>query len=727
MARIIIVSNRLPVTIKKSPDGFTYSRSIGGLATAMQSVHQSEGSLWVGWCGMVNEELDTNDREKLTDILRHDYKCIPLFLSQRQIEVFYNSFSNKTVWPLFHYFPLLSEYDEEYWDGYWEVNEIFMHTLEPVIRDTDIIWIQDYHLMLLPGMIRKNFPAAKIGFFLHIPFPSFEIFRLLPWRKELLQGILGADLIGFHTYDYVRHFLSSVRRLLFLDVSLSSITTDHRDAKADAFPLGVDFDRYRRSGDDSDVQKNIGLFRKKLAQTRIILSVDRLDYTKGIPSRLHAYQLFLEQYPQYKEKITLILIAAPSRIQVHTYQEIKQQIEQLVSLINGKHGTVGWTPVQYFFRSFGYLELTALYHCADILLVTPLRDGMNLVAKEYMAARQDHRGIAVISETTGAASEFNEALVVNPNNTREIADALHRALSMPPEERRRRAGAVNHRLERYDVKRWAGEFLQKLDHVIDHRQRMWMNKIDDTDLQLLSQRYHDAQDRLFILDYNGTLVEFSDQPLPDEGLYKLLDELVRDTGNDVVIVSGSNRRSMDDWFGSLEVHLVAEQGAWIRRKGKAWAPLVTHQNNDWKDAVRPLLEIQTDRTPGSFITERYHALLWQYDRCTPELANVRIAELRESLLGVDEHLSVRVYEDTRTVELQESAISKARAVSRWLSRSSYDFILAAGNDLSDEDIFATLPGNAFSIRVGHGHTDANYVIQSPHETRHMLQEIIKQS
>ncbi len=720
MSRILIVANRLPVQIRRESGGFSYTPGIGGLATGLASVHARRGCLWIGWCGIPGEELSQSEKAEIERTLRREHGCVPVFLSRAQIDVFYRGFSNKTLWPLFHYFTTLAEFSQHCWCGYRDVTAAFLDVLRPHMGQDDTVWVHDYHLMLLPGMIRRELAAARIGFFLHTPFPSYEVFRLLPWRAELLRGILGADLIGFHTYDYVRHFLSSTRRLLLMDTSMGYIAVDGRVVKADAFPMGIDYRRYSQSSNNPAVQDAIERLETRVQNTTAVLSVDRLDYTKGIPSRLEAYRTFLERYPQWKEAITLILIAAPSRTHVNTYQHLRTEIERQVGALNGEHGTIGWTPVQYFFRTFDFVELTALYHLADILLVTPVRDGMNLVAKEYMAARRDHKGIVIISETAGTASELGEALVVNPYDTNQVAESLHRALIMPQRERMLRSTAIQRRLQRYDVDRWARDFLDKMDMVYHRRMRDWAKRPSDDQHEALLDSYRHAHRRLLLFDYNGTLVPFSDEPVHDPFVRTLLADLGRDGHNEVIVVSSSDRHLLAKRFGDIGVYLVAEQGAWLREPHGRWQPLIANRDQEWKASIRPMLELHTDRTPGSRITEKPFSIAWHYRRCEPELAAVRVSELCEELHDLGDHLGVNHYEDTKVVEIRQSGIDKGRAVSRWLSGAAFDFMLAVGNDSSDEDLFAILPRGAYTFRVGYGHTAARFVLHDTDEVRGLL-------
>ena len=367
-----------------------------------------------------------------------------------------------TVLSLFHYGPLYAVYSKDLWQAYERVNEAFVEAVVEVAKDGDIIWVHDYHLMLLPKLIRERLPKATIGFFLHIPFPSFETFRLLPWRKQILNGLLGADLIGFHTYDYTRHFLDSVHRLLGYEAVTGLITTTDQISKTDAFPMGIDYERFSSTARGRIVHAQISKFRRRLGDRKVILSIDRLDYTKGIPQRLEAFNLFLTRNPQYRDRLVLIIVVVPSRTRVGQYALLKKQVDELIGQINGSDGPICWTPILYLYRSLLFPLLFSLYSMADVALVTPLRDGMNLIAKEYIATKTDGKGVLVLSETTGAAKELGEAIIINVNNQEEIAQALEEALAMPEEEQIERNRILQKRLERYNVVRWADESINAL-------------------------------------------------------------------------------------------------------------------------------------------------------------------------------------------------------------------------------------------------------------------------
>lgn len=464
MRKLIIVSNRLPVSVRKRHGALDYVRSVGGLATGLASLSASgdlEGHQWVGWPGVAHEDVTRKQRQAIADHLSEDH-CHPVFLSRSIIRGYYQGFSNKTVWPLFHYFPQYAEFEETHWEGYRKANEVFCDAVLETAQPGDWVWIHDYHLMLLPELLRRREAGLKIGFFLHIPFPAFELFRVLPWREQLLHGLIGADLVGFHTKGYRDHFLDTASRILGLHSDGKQLLYKERAIDAGVFPMGIDYEKFANAAEDPAIENRAARIRKKVGDRKIILSVDRLDYTKGIIKRLEAFDDFLSRYPEYKEKVTLIAIATPSRSRVDQYMRLREQLEGLVGHINGRHGAVGWVPVWYMYRSEPFERLAALYSIADVALVTPLRDGMNLIAKEVLAARADGKVVLILSEMAGAASELREALIVNPQNHRAIVRAMRRALDMPVDEQIERCRTMQARLKVHTIERWGQAFLEAL-------------------------------------------------------------------------------------------------------------------------------------------------------------------------------------------------------------------------------------------------------------------------
>ncbi len=725
MGKIIFISNRLPVTIARGKNRFKYQKSIGGLATGLKSYHEQANSVWVGWPGLLEEDTNRHEKNNITKTLRQSYHCLPVFLSREDYELYYHGFSNETIWPLFHYFSEKTLYDAKTWEAYQKVNRQFYQAVEPIIEPGDVVWIHDYQLMLLPKLIKDAHPDTQVGFFLHIPFPSYEVFRQLIWREDVLHGLLGADLIGFHTYGYVRHFLSSVQRILGFSHNLNLIQTEDRFVQADTFPMGINYDFFHtyklkqppkkapRSGGDPDGLKTI-------------LSIDRLDYTKGIPQRILAFGRLLERYPEYRENVRLHLIVAPSREAVDSYDELRREVNELVGHINGKYGTIHWMPIWFFYRPFTQEELIGFYRQSDVLLVTPLRDGMNLVAKEYIASRTDYKGMVVISETAGAAGELGEAVIVNATNRDGIAEGIRTALEMPEKEEIARNKIMHHRLRRYNVDFWASEFLSALARTVQVSHEIIPNQNIDKDSSVVQQAYKNAKNRILFLDYDGTLVGFSPTPeraKPTQEIKQLLAKLADDEKNTVVLISGRDRLTMEEWFGDLNVHLIASHGLWTKSCSQCGWTMTITLNNDWIESVRHVLEVFSDRIPGSFIEEKEYSLAWHYRQSDPELVASKINSLKETLSGLIGSMNLELQSGKKVLEIKDNRVSKGFAASVFLNNRDFDFLLAAGDDVTDESLFETLPDAVYSIKVGAGSSAAKYNLKSFRSMRTLLKKL----
>ncbi len=727
MDRLLIVSNRLPVSVGKNDKGLQFSRSVGGVATGLSSLESPVESHWIGWSGMAANHLTMEEADQVNARLKEE-NCTGVPLSDEQVQQYYLGFSNRTIWPLFHYFFLNCEFDEDMWQAYRRANEAFADKVVQVYREGDIIWVQDYQLMMLPQMIRERIPNASIGFFLHIPFPSFELLRLLPWANEILHGLLGADLLGFHEYDYVRHFLSSVYRIAGVEHHLSTIHYNHRIIRVDAFPMGINYSQFADCNKESAVQKALAQLKTQVPEGRkLVISIDRLDYTKGIVKRLEAFDWFLTQHPEYRRLVTLVVVAVPSRDEVDMYIQLREKLEWLIGRINGEHGTIDWTPISYLYRSLPFEELAALYIEADVAFITPLRDGMNLVAKEFVATNNhlDNQGVLILSEMTGAASELSEAVIVNPNSKQGLVDALKTALEMPQDERRRKNYLMQRRLCRYTVGRWAGDFLDSLRDIKSMQGERAMKKLSEKAKGRLCQAYQDAHQRLFLLDYDGTLIGFFNDPeaaSPDEDLTQIIATLAADRKNDIVIISGRDKHTLGRWLGHLDVNMVAEHGAFLRHRGSDWM-VKESLSNDWKKTIRPILERYVDRTPGSFVEEKSYSLVWHCRKCEPDLATVRMHEVKDALVSLTTNMNIGVYEGSKIIEVKNIGINKGAAAETWLKGRSYDFVFGAGDDYTDEDMFGVLPENAYSLKLGQGASQAKYQIDAPDSLRSLLAEL----
>ena len=723
MQRLLIVSNRLPITIQEKKGDLHIEPSVGGLATGLRSWYKSSPSIWIGWAGIGRKKIK-REKDIMTRLVAEN--CHPVPLSQPDVEAYYYGMCNRTIWPLFHYFPIYAEYSESFWQAYERVNVAFANVVSGIAKPNDIIWIHDYHLMLLPRLLRERVPKATVGFFLHIPFPSFEIFRLLPWRQQILEGLLGADLVGFHNYDYTGHFLDSAHRLLGYEVAMGQVTTADRLVKADAFPMGINYKQFSNVDQDPQVQAERKRFRRKLGDCRVILSVDRLDYTKGIPQRLEAFSLFLDRNPKFKRKVILVLLVVPSRVRVEHYIQLKKQVDGLVGEINGKYGTIGWMPVWYLYRSLPFHPLAALYSLADVALVTPLRDGMNLVAKEYTATKVGGKGVLILSETAGAAQELGEAIIINANNQDEIAQALVKALEIPEQEQIERNRVMQERLRRYDVVQWANEFIDKLFSTKKLQLKTKEKGLTYEMQKKLASDFRDSDKALLLLDYDGTLVPFSSKPeeaMPGSRLLRLLEKFTKNPRTEVVLISGRDRDTLERWFGGLDLGLVAEHGVWIKEKGGGWETIET-LTSDWKEEVHPILESWVDRTPGSFIEEKEFSLVWHYRKANPRLGELRARELMNNLSDITANLNLQVLEGNKVVELKNTDINKGRAALKWISRDEWDFILALGDDWTDEDTFKALSPTAWSIKVGFGASAARFRLSSPGKAIELLRKLV---
>ncbi|MHB9003731.1 MAG: bifunctional alpha,alpha-trehalose-phosphate synthase (UDP-forming)/trehalose-phosphatase [Coriobacteriia bacterium] len=723
--RLLIVSNRLPVTVERRGGELAYHSSVGGLTTGLSSYTEntSRHTRWIGWPAISAQRLDAAERTRMRETLAREHQSEPVFLTERDIADYYYGFSNRTLWPLFHNFTENIEYSAKTWAAYERVNRKFADAVLETAGPHDMIWVQDYQLMLLPALLREQMPQAAIGFFLHIPFPNFETFRMLPWRRQIVEGLLGADLVGFHTYDYARHFLTSARSLVGIAEQRSQLYVDGRRVLVDAFPMGIDFSRYSEAAKSRSALRQMQQFKTRApAGQKIILSVDRLDYTKGIPGRLRAFDRFLEEHPEWRGRVMMICVAVPSRSQVREYRHLKEDVDRLVGQVNGRWSTMGWTPVRYMYRSLPFDRLTGLYASSDVALVTPLRDGMNLVAKEYCAARNDLTGVLVLSEMAGAAKELGEAILVNPNDADAMVDALLQAIEMPAAEQSRRMEALRHRIKRYDVFRWVGDFLGSLEKVKDAQAKDVAQGLDEKTTRRLLKAYHDAPRRVLLLDYDGTLVPFADRPenvVPDEMALSLVRDLSNEPRNDVVLVSGRDRHTLERSFGRLPISLAAEHGVWIRPEGGEWAT-IEPMSDSWKPRVRQVLEIFVDRTPGSFIEEKDFSLVWHHRNVQHNLAETRRAELREALAGMLPSMGLDAMEGNRVIEVKRAEINKGRAVHQWITADDGAFILALGDDRTDEDVFDVAPENAWTIKVGLDTTSARFSVPDVWAVRALL-------
>jgi trehalose 6-phosphate synthase/phosphatase len=722
--RLVIVSNRLPVNASLTDGKVRLSRAAGGLATGLERWHAQAASIWVGWPGDVSAFQETHLEALERRLAERQVK--PVYLSRAEIEKYYESFANGVIWPLFHYLAdRVPAEAESGWEAYKSVNEKFADAVAGIHREGDVIWVHDYQLLLLPALLRERLPEAQIGFFLHIPFPSSEVFRILPWRSEILRGLLGADLIGFHTFSYLRHFVASLLHVEGIETDVDAIQVSGRRVRLGVYPMGVDAKAFETLARDPSVIAEAAAIREDAAGRTILLGVDRLDYTKGIPRRLLAIERLLAENPSLQDQIRYVQIAVPSREAVESYRKFRRQVEETVGRINGARSTLHSMPVHYLHRSVSRKQLVALYCAADVMLVTPLRDGMNLVAKEFVASRVDGDGVLVLSEFAGAASELGEAVVVNPYDTGAVAAAIIQAIQMPKAERRTRMLSLRRRVLEHDIHRWADRFIDGLRSAAAARPKP--ERATGAALTRVIESLRDARLSI-LLDYDGTLVPIARSPelaAPDEALILLLMELARRPDTTVHLVSGRPRDTLDAWFAHVPVTLWAEHGLWHRPGPRGEWQQADLPPTDALRRIYPILEQFTTTTPGSLIEEKTASIAWHYRMAEPEFGTRQAHELRMLLGEALSNQPLEVLEGKKVIEVRLRGVNKAVVSQRVVAEQYPDAtVLAIGDDRTDEDLFSALPDTSITIAVGTGRTQARYFVDDYRAVRQLLRMLL---
>lgn len=724
--RLIVVSNRLPYTLKRTADGWKTEKSSGGLATAMGPLLKRTSGLWIGWAGENTGIADDKRKDVLVNWAEQE-RYVAVDLPPLVARGFYEGFSNQTLWPLFHHFPYVFRFNPDEWKAYVEANERFCDVVLKHLRPDDIVWIHDYQLMLLPKLLRAAVPDARIGFFLHIPFPSSAVFRILPRREELLEGLLGADYVAFHTYRYLQHFRDSVLRLLGAGSRMDRVEFGGRTVRLEALPIGIAPEEFTRLlSDDRQTKKRLAEMRERFRCCRVLLAVDRLDYTKGIPERLRAFRRLLSASPALRGQVVLVQVAVPSRERIPMYKELRQEVDELVGQINGEWGTPDWTPVIYLRRNLPRSELVALYALADVAWVAPLRDGLNLVAKEYVACHPEGDGVLVLSEFAGAASEMGEAYHVNPYDEEQTAETVARVLELPIEERRERMSALFKRIRQNNVYSWSERFLSNLETAAVSRSERDHAEPELLPVETAVNVFRNSKSRLLLLDYDGTLVPYAKRPqdaVPPEELIQLLGRLAASTDTTVAVVSGRSRANLELWFGHVPgLWLAAEHGAVMRSpETMEWELHHGAYSDEWKKEVYPVLEHFVERTPGSLIEEKEFALVWHYRMSDPEFGEWLANDLVDNLEQMLAETPLHAVRGQKSVEVKLTWANKGEVMSRLTAACPQpDFLLAAGDDRTDEDLFERLPDSAWTIHVGGNTSRAKFRLSGPDEMRELL-------
>ena len=699
--------------------------SAGGLATGLRGVHEQSGGLWIGWPGVGDDELSDQERARLGTRF-DELRVVPVALSADEVERYYEGFCNGILWPLFHYLLGTLPLEFQGYELYEAVNQRFADAVCERYQPDDVIWVHDYQLMLVPNMVRTRIPDARIGYFLHIPFPSSELFRALPFRAELLRGLLGADLVGFHTAAYRRHFTSSVLRMLGIATELDTLHVGERRVRLGVFPMGIDVNSFAAMAANEDTRARAAEVHGE-GEVKILLGIDRLDYTKGLRRRLLAFERLLEKHPELHGNVRLVQCAAPSRTNVAAYQEFRQHVEALVGQIVGRYATPEWVPVHFITRGMPLEEIVPLYLAADVMLVTPVRDGMNLVAKEFVASRDDEDGVLVLSEFAGAASELPEALLINPFDIEGTAEQIYHALMLAPEERRMRMRGLRKRVMSRSVQQWAQSFLDTIDTMAQDRVP-WTAPTPGDVTGEVRRKLETAEKLVLLLDYEGTLMPFAATPQlarPDGEIRHLLATLATRRGIEVHVMSGRDRETMASWLGDLPLTLHAENGYWCRPAGSDGYETEALTDMSWREPVREILRGFARATPGALVEEKAVGLAFHYRSVEPDFAAQQANELRQHLLEMFSNAPVAIVAGDKVIEVRPQSVHKGRIVERILERLPDALMVVMGDDDSDEDAFAALPESAVSIHVGPGYSQARFRLLTIGDVRIVLQDLIR--
>ena len=728
---LIVASNRLPVVVRIEGEVIAIEPSNGGLAAALRGVAAECELRWIGWPGCV---VDESLRTRVAGILGES-RLTPVFLDAPQQQGYYDSLSNQAIWPLFHYFTERVDFQEEAWRHFSDVNQVFAETIAREAPHAARVWIHDFHLMLVPRLLRELRADLEIGFFLHIPFPSSEIYRLLPAREELLRGVLGADLIGFHTLDYVRHFRTTCVRVLGLETERDAVHIDGRRVALGGHPIGIDVNRFDDALGDERFPSRLHELRERYGDRRLVLGVERLDYTKGIAQKFLAFERLLEQRPDLVGDVTLLQVIVPSRLMNPDYAGLKRGLEEMVGRINGRFTRPGVTPIEYIHGSLEVDELAALYRFARVDFVTPLRDGMNLVAQEFVLCQQARvdldpaRGMLVLSEFAGAAQILPTAILVNPWNVAGMARALEAALEIQEHERDERMGAMAERVRDLDCHAWSQEFLTRLHRTASKTRGPHSTPLRGAAADDLVIAFHGARRRILFLDYDGTLRELTRTPedaVPGPRLRELLRNLSRLPGTAVHVVSGRRRADLERWLGDLGVALCAEHGfAWRAAEGGAWTE-IAGLDLSWIDDVERLLQRVCREVPGTRVERKSCALAWHYRLADPDYGPWRARELLSELESSLTRLPVEIVHGIRVVEVRPTGVHKGTYVSRVIAAQCdlpQTFLCAFGDDRTDQDMFRAMPSGSYVIQVGGTSEHATHSVATPGQVRTLLERL----
>lgn len=706
--RLIIVSNRLPFKIERKNNRYELRQSSGGLVSALKSIPRDKSIIWIGAADFKEEVW----QEFGKTAVNADYTVLPVFIDKKTEKHYYNGFSNSLIWPLFHYFPSFAEYEQESFKAYTHVNKLFTDLIKSIAEENDLIWIQDYHLMLVPGMLKEASPSLDSSFFLHIPFPSYEIVKLIPeeWRNKILKSLLQASVLGFQTKEYVSHFRKSVRHFLGEEF-LQHVSDTHTQLIRD-YPISIDFDRFHAAYDSPEVTIQREKIRKSLGGKKLVFSLDRLDYSKGVLNRLVAYEQLLQSTPSIRNNIVLLINVIPSRAEISKYAERKCLIEEHISRINGIYGSIEWQPVIYQYQHLSFNELLACYTACDVALVTPLRDGMNLVAKEFVASRKDKRAALVLSEFAGASAELKGAIIVNPNDVGAMQQAILKGIRLKPQDQELAMNEMQKQIRNHSIHVWLSSFINDFSQVKMESEKAHSVVLSFEDKMQMLEAYKSATKRLILLDYDGTLTKFHDRPenaKPNDTVLDLLKKIADNELNELILVSGRDAPTLQKWFGHLRIGLAAEHGIAYKAKDYSLWENPESLSFTWKEQVMPILQKYAEQVPLSFIEEKAYAIAWHFRNADETKVDAIKLKLSRELQLLNEENKFEVLLGNKILEIKSNHANKGSFALSLIEHAQYDFILAIGDDVTDEDMFRVLrEPNQYTIKVGLNDSNAKF-------------------
>ncbi|KAK3814090.1 MAG: glycosyltransferase family 20-domain-containing protein [Benniella sp.] len=704
-------------------------RGHSAMYSGIKSLEKDLETIQIGWVGELADQdgyvvpykhLSEKHKQSLKDRLWEKEKVVPIFLEDSRAAGHYEGYCKSVLWPLFHY--LLWEeatdgrIEKKNWEDYVFVNQQFADAIVEQYQPGDIVWIHDYHLLLVPHLLRQKLPGAAIGVFIHAPFPSSEIFRSLPKRVEVLNGLLGANQIGFQTYSYARHFISCCTRVNGYESTPRGIDAMGSTVWVGTFPIGIDADRVERQRKAPGVLPKMDAIRKTYKGKRVIVGRDKLDLVKGVQQKLHAFEKFLNDYPEMQGEVVLIQVTSPPLVE---NPKLEAKIAELVAHINGTYGSLNFTPVHHYHQHIDRDEYYALLSVADIGLITSVRDGMNTTSLEYIMCQSENHGPLILSEFTGTAGSLGGAMMVNPWDYQGVARVIYDALHLSEEDKRSRHSQLLKHVLAHTAQNWAKSFVSEL--ILNVGTGEQSTPTPYLDLNIIVDKYRSATKRLLMFDYDGTLTPIRKTPgaaVPQEHMLKALTALANDPNNVVWVISGRDQKVLEEWLGDVQnLGFSAEHGSFMRQPGsKKWVNLTESLDMNWKNDVIEIFTYYTERTQGSFIEHKRSSLTWHYRMADPEFGTFQAKECQNHLENaVLSKLPVEILVGKKNLEVRPTIVNKGEIVKRLLSQHpDADFVLCAGDDKTDEDMFRALAGVGVNSGIGRRDSSSNKTLVVPY-------------